>query len=423
MLSGSSDKDDVRLGIITSSFPFGSAEMFLAPELDALSDLGYKLTLFPATPRGQRGDYTSLKAETVRFPLLAPKTLICAIRGLARNVRGFLSCLETILRANSRLGTKLKNLALLPTGLAVGDAVWHRKIGHIHAYWLSGASTVGMVAARVANVEWSYSAHSYDIFMADNLIAEKAKRAKFGRAISQLGQRAILSHLGKGGGQVEVIHLGVLTDKKQPCSDDGVALNSVRILCPTATLIPVKGQQYLLEAARLVIDAGLPCYCTITGEGKLLRDLASCVQRLRLNGFVSMPGRLSHAAFLEQLHSGLYDMVVLPSVELGHEFEGIPVSLMEAMAAGIPCIATRTGAISELIPDERCGILVEQRDSQALSDAILMLARNPNRRKDIIVTAAKRIDQAFNARSSAQALADLIRPNVKILPACLPQTV
>jgi glycosyltransferase involved in cell wall biosynthesis len=120
-----------------------------------------------------------------------------------------------------------------------------------------------------------------------------------------------------------------------------------------------------------------------------------------------MPGMIRHDVLLQQLHSGAYDALVLASVELGNEFEGIPVSLVEGMAAGLPCIATRTGAIAELI-DTRCGTLVNQRDPRAMSEAIVALASDPVRRKELGEYAVRRVAESFDARMSARSLLRLI---------------
>jgi glycosyltransferase involved in cell wall biosynthesis len=116
---------------------------------------------------------------------------------------------------------------------------------------------------------------------------------------------------------------------------------------------------------------------------------------------------IRHDTLLQELRGRKFDAVVIASIELGSEFEGIPVALMEAMAAGVPCIATRTGAIAELI-DSKCGILVEQRDVDSLRDAIVALATDPTRRKDLGQRAMQRIAEAFDARTSAEKLKGLM---------------
>jgi glycosyltransferase involved in cell wall biosynthesis len=313
--------------------------------------------------------------------------------------------LAVILRARNDLKTKFRNLALFPTGLAVADEVCTRQLDHIHAYWLTGASTVAFVASQVAGVNWSYSAHSYDIFMTDNLIQEKTRSASFGRAISELGRREILRRSpDAGAGRLKVIRLGVASiDRAQRA---GAPARSIRLLCP-ASLIAVKGHVYLLEALRRVVDAGVDCHCVFAGDGKLRATLARKIRDLQLENVVSMPGMIRHKILLQQLRSGAYDVVVLASVERGTEFEGIPASLIEAMAAGIPCIATNTGAISELISD-RCGVLVPQKDPAAMSEAIIALASDPARRKEIGVQARRRVAEEFDAGLAARSLIELM---------------
>jgi glycosyltransferase involved in cell wall biosynthesis len=394
-----------KLGIITSTLPFGSSEAFLYPELRALTELGYEITIFPAAPRTYKRLHHDFSVEVVRFSLLSPMTIFRALRGLWRNMRGARQAMASILASRSRFKTKLKNLALLPTGLAVGDEVCNRGINHIHAYWLSAPSTVAFVAAQVAKVDWSFSAHSFDIFMEDNLISEKLHSAMFGRAISAQGHLELCSRLKNSAtSRLEVIHLGV--DAAPEYRRLEAKAGRLRLLCP-AYLLPVKGHTYLLEALRSVVDAGIDCHCVFAGEGRLRRSLAQRIRNLGLEGVVSMPGMIRHDVLLQQLHSGSYDAVVIASVQLGTEFEGIPVSLMEAMAAGVPCIATRTGAIAELL-DSQCGILVDQRDSQAISDAIIALARDPVWRRALGERARQRIAEQFDARASANSLVTLI---------------
>lgn len=393
-----------RVGIVTATFPYGPAEAFLHDELSALTDLGCELTVFPARRRWDRNAHQDLSMDVVRFQLLAPKTLFQAFRAFRRNARAAARALGLIVRSKNGLKTKLKNLILFPTGLAVADEVSSRCLDHIHAYWLSGPSTVGLIASKVSGVSWSYSAHSWDVFMEDNLVREKTASANFGRVVSELGRQGILARTNDASGRVKVIHLGVRSSPAR--MEQHASVGTIRLLCP-AFLIPVKGHTYLLQALRYVVDAGIDCRCVFAGEGPLRSKLARIIKNLHLENVVSMPGIIPHQILLEQLHSGAYNAVVLASVERGTEFEGIPVSLMEAMAAGIPCIATRTGAVPELI-DARSGILVNQRDERELCAAIIGLASDPNRRREMGQNAMRRIAQEFDAKTSARSLLKLI---------------
>jgi len=394
------------IAIITSTFPFGSAETFLHDELEALTALGCKPVVFPISPRSRHNPYADLDIESVRFEPLNPRTLYCAWQGLHLNTQSALRALATIVMSKSKLSTKLKNLVLFPTGLAVAYTIRTRRVKHIHAYWLSGPSTVAMIASAVTGIRWSYSAHSWDIFMEDNLIDEKTKAVSFARTISELGKQGILRRLKDAAGiRLQVVHLGVKV-VATPNGANTSASSVLRLLCP-ASWIPVKGHRYLLQALRNAIDVGVDCHCVFAGHGRLRRELTKRIHDLRLGGAVFLAGFIPHETMMHQLHSGFYDAVILPSVELGNEFEGIPVSLMEAMAAGIPCIATRTGAVEELI-DDSCGVLVNQRDPNALSEAIVALALSPARRRELGERGRQRVNAQFNAATSGRALLALM---------------
>ena len=117
---------------------------------------------------------------------------------------------------------------------------------------------------------------------------------------------------------------------------------------------------------------------------------------------------MPHAELLTQLSNGSYDIVVLSSITREHrEFEGIPISLVEALAAGVPCVATRTGALPELV-DETCGILVAERDAAELVVAIKTLMNNPALRIRLSEGGRKRVLEAFDAQKTSSRMLNLM---------------
>jgi glycosyltransferase involved in cell wall biosynthesis len=116
-------------------------------------------------------------------------------------------------------------------------------------------------------------------------------------------------------------------------------------------------------------------------------------------------GTQPHADLLAGLAAGRWDAVVVPSVRVGDVEEGIPVSLMEAMAAGVPVVSTRTGGIQELI-DERTGLLVDGGDADGLAQALGRLERDHVLRHALAREGRARVERAFNVRSIAAALID-----------------
>jgi glycosyltransferase involved in cell wall biosynthesis len=183
---------------------------------------------------------------------------------------------------------------------------------------------------------------------------------------------------------------------------------TLRILCP-ARLHPMKGHQDLLEALVRLRDAGVPFECDLAGDGPLRASIETAVREMNLGDYVRLRGAVPHDVLLEDISKGAYDVVALASIEdeaVTWIFEGIPVALVEAMAAGLPCVSTRVGSIPELV-DEESGILVEQHDPHGLADALTRLA-DAELRTRLGTAARKRALDGFDVRNTAAALFQLI---------------
>lgn len=143
------------------------------------------------------------------------------------------------------------------------------------------------------------------------------------------------------------------------------------IACP-ARLVAIKGQNYLLEALHQVVKLRQDVVCWLIGDGVMRKDLEKQAAQLNLDHFVQFLGdRFDVPALLSQA-----DMVVLPSLQ-----DNLPFAVMEAQTAGKPVIASNVGGIVEMIKDGENGFLVESRDSQQLSDKIILLLENSHLRE------------------------------------------
>jgi glycosyltransferase involved in cell wall biosynthesis len=106
----------------------------------------------------------------------------------------------------------------------------------------------------------------------------------------------------------------------------------------------------------------------LAGEGPLAGEIDSLIDQLHLSSHVRRLGVRTDVSRL----LGAADLALLSSVS-----EGIPLSLIEGMAAGLPVVATRVGGVPEIIEDGRSGLLVASGDDEAMAERILTLARNP----------------------------------------------
>lgn len=147
------------------------------------------------------------------------------------------------------------------------------------------------------------------------------------------------------------------------------------VLC-VSRLSPEKGVQYLPEVARMVIEASPKVHFVVAGDGPLKAHLAGERERLGLGDQFTLLGALSRAEVLELLQNS--DVFLLPSLT-----EGMPVSVIEAMACGRPIVATAVGGTPELIRHGVSGLLVGPADPGALALALIQLLEDKHLRTEM----------------------------------------
>jgi len=160
---------------------------------------------------------------------------------------------------------------------------------------------------------------------------------------------------------------------------------------------------HVLAAIRRGVQEGLDLHYTIAGAGPFLDAITSKVSELDLRDRVTMLGTISSEeveALLDRI-----DAFVLASTGQG---EAWPVSIMEAMGAGLPVIASRIGATPEMITPGVDGFLIGQRDEDALLESIGALANDLELRLRIGSAARNTTLQRFDVSATASALRDAI---------------
>ncbi len=128
-----------------------------------------------------------------------------------------------------------------------------------------------------------------------------------------------------------------------------------------------KGFEYLLRATRELFSAFPALKVVIVGEGPDRQAIESMVQRFGLQSNVILAGQHSH---MPEIYAAM-DVFVLPSLN-----EGLPMTILEAMAASRPVVATRVGAIPKVIKDGETGLLVDPGDADGLRNALERLLRD-----------------------------------------------
>lgn len=196
---------------------------------------------------------------------------------------------------------------------------------------------------------------------------------------------------------VQVIHNGIALDQYASVSprSNGDPL----VLGLAARLASMKGIVHLLGALALLRDRGVHVDLKLAGEGPSRDQLQQRALELKLTDRVHFLGHRSDvSAFLREI-----DLLVLPSIG----GEGLPLVVLEAMASGLPVIATRCAGIPEVVEHERTGLLVEMRDETGLATAIERLVSDAALRKALADCGHERAMRLHSRETMARRVAEV----------------
>lgn len=392
----------MRIVYITQRLPFGTGETFIVPEVKELLAAGHELLIIPHISKDPvvHDDVDVLLAHTRALPRTVDIAAAVA-SAVAREPRRSLQAFWGLRHTRPRWRAPLNAMATAQ-GMWVGHIAraWHAD--HIHAHWAYLTATLAMAASTVSGIPWSFTAHRYDI-VRNNLLAEKLRSARFGRFIAQETMALARSLVPPDAmARATVLHMGVSLPPA-PVGEPPRRATPV-VLCP-ARFVPVKGHRYLLDAAARLMARGIAFELWLAGDGTKSDTITQRVDRLGLGDRVRTLGIVPHAELLQLYRERQVDCVVLPSVDLGGGVhEGISVALIEAMAHGVPTIATRTGGLPELLDGGR-GMLVPPADADALADALERVLGSATLRAELARAGRGRIEEEFDVVTIGRELA------------------
>lgn len=173
---------------------------------------------------------------------------------------------------------------------------------------------------------------------------------------------------------------------------------------------PQKGLPHLLEAFARLVQHPIDAHLVLVGDGELREPLEARARELGLDGHVTFTGfRTDISAVLAQL-----DLFVLPSL-----WEGLPMVLLEAMAAGLPVVATSVGGTPELVQDGDTGLLVPPANVDALANAMHFLLVQADVRRAMGQRGRQRVETQFSAAQAVRkttALYEQLRQSKGLTP-------
>lgn len=244
--------------------------------------------------------------------------------------------------------------------------------------------------------------HGYEISRYDQLKLWEEEYGKLGGKLLPISEHwaESLVSFGANKSSIEVVHMGVDVDT---FSFSDKELSSPLQVLSVARATEKKGLKYAIDA---ILNSELDVHLTLIGDGKLLPSLRVMVEQHSNKSRITFLGACPPERVSSELKKT--DLFLLPSVQdsMGDK-EGIPVSLMEAMASGVVVLSTLHSGIPELIDDGVSGFLVPERDALAIQEKMKEIIKNPTLSL-VRENARAKVDNEFNAATLSKQLLSLI---------------
>ncbi len=383
---------------VTAGLP-GLTYTFIDREIRILAAAGYDIRAVSreTPPKGDVSDenrkyYNNIlyldRAGTLKLLLTQLRVLLCRPMNWFKNI-GLIVSEKEIKKPRDRM-------RLLKHFLEAGYAYTQLKkqgISHIHAHFLTAPTSIALFLSRYLEVPYSFTMHASNIFMDPLMLRTKMSLCKKAVTISEYNKSFLLNKYGDCfTDKIHVIHCGIDPDLFTPLR----AEKSGRpVVLSVGRVVAMKGFHYLLDACKRLKDRGILFSCIIVGDGEEKDALLRKSAALGIEDVVNFLGAQKQERVMQLLREA--SVFVLPSIVADDgKRDGIPVSLMEAMAMELPAVSTRLVGIPELIEHMKEGLLVEQKSADELASAIEFLLKDVDAGKEMGRQARLKVMRAFN---------------------------
>jgi glycosyltransferase involved in cell wall biosynthesis len=422
----------MKLAYIVSLYPAVS-HTFVMREVLALRAMGYEITTISmrATPAGQllteadRAEFAGTHVVTAFKPL---RLLAAVLSPMLFTPGRFLRAMKVAwkLRRPGMKGTLWAFFYFLEA-LIVHRIARQNGIEHLHAHFANVASDVAMIAASlgkrpvggaaVGNAStFSFTMHGPTEFfdVAHHRLGEKARAARFVLCISDFARSQLMPLIPpEQWSKLQILHCGVdpeqfRTARNTKHETRNTKQETINILC-VARLSAVKGHAILLKVVEELALRGHEVHLNLIGDGPLRKSLEELAETMSISNRVTFHGSVGQDVIAT--HYAAADVFVLPSFA-----EGVPVVLMEAMAAKCPVVATRINGIPELIEDGVTGLLVPPGRPDLLANAVERIVAGPRQAERMALAAHEKIKRDYNLHSIAPQLNAIFQQMLKGRP-------
>lgn len=409
------------IAYLTGQYPKVS-HTFIQREIDGLRALGW--TIEPCTVRRPAAK------DVVGQAQIDEQTRTFGVIEAAKKPGTFVRAQLNAFRRSPKNWTDAAKFAwrIRPPGIKAGiwqmfyfaeaavlaDHLSAKGVRHLHNHFADSSCTVAAICAKMLNIPYSFTMHGPTEFFAADWwhLGAKVENARFVAAISHFCRSQLMYFAPhQSWDKIRIVHCGVTPAQYGP---------HMPTPAPTIAFVgrldSVKGVPLLIEAFAKVRAIHPEAHLSIIGDGPERDACTARVGELGMADDVTFHGYKSSDEVAQMLRT--VDMLVLPSFA-----EGVPVVLMEAMASGIPVVASGVAGVAELVEDGVSGYVVPPADVETLTARISTLIADPDLRNRMGIAGRTKVEQEFDITSETRWLSTIFSESINgaLPPSLRPQ--
>ncbi|MCX7823655.1 MAG: glycosyltransferase family 4 protein [Syntrophobacterales bacterium] len=392
-----------RLGMVLKGFPRIS-ETFISNEILAMEKMGLNIGIFslrkPREPFAHKS-VAKIKASVAYLPeyilpfwkiLLKSNTRLFLSNPL-RYLIPFLSALRRSFITSSPLVPTIRHF--LQGGYLARNYLIDHSIHHLHAHFAHTPTSVALFASELARIPFSFTAHAKDIYTSHPVkLRYKISKAQFVITCTEYNRKYLIKIANGSPTPIYRIYHGIdlslFSFGREPLPSPPFRILSV------GRLVKKKGYDDLLKALKILKSENFPFEFFHVGDGELRENILRMAEELGLTDRVHFLGTLTHERLLP-LYRQSHAFVLASKIAPNGDRDGLPNVILEAMAVGLPVVATDVSAIPEAIEHEKTGLLVPPENPHEMAKAIRRILTDSSGTSAIISEARRTVERRFDS--------------------------
>lgn len=290
-------------------------------------------------------------------------------------------------------------------------------INHLHAHFANDPASVARFVHLLTGIPYSFTAHAKDIYLSEKgILRAKIHEAKFVVTCTEYN-RKYLEELSRNGTLIHTIYHGLdaaIFSEGRANEWGGcerlAASGRPPLVLSVGRLVEKKGFDCLIAACHLLRHWKVPFRCEIIGEGPLEADLRRDLKRFELENQIEILNFMPQEQLVTQYLRAQVFALPCQITENGDR-DGIPNVLVEAMAMGLPVVATRVSGISEIVEPLRNGFLVAPKNPWTLAEALRRILSKPDDYRHLGLSGREKVLRNFDLTSNVLRLSNLLGAN------------